>query len=397
MGALLALALQAALAAEPGWPRTLQAIEVRGPRWTKEKVVLRELPFRAGEEVTEEQWELGVARLWNSGLFSRVDARVESRDGGEVAVLELEERISLNPLVSFGVGGGAWWFRLGATDLNFLGNFLEWGARYERFDLYNGGQGWVRDPRLFGLRLDGLFQVDYLFRPRPEYLRRRLSFQGELAFEPDPLTRLGLRLEAFGDWYSAPKVGDARVPRDVQGVLGTLAVTAGRLDLIRLRTKGLSVGLRQLVGGTLDPEFPLLAQTQVEVLWFALFGERWNLALRAQGGLSSPAPTELQFYLGGLDLVRGYADSLVRTRAFALANLELRLTILDFTWFALVAAAFVDGAVADDGGPRGLLSAGGGVRLLVPRFVKTGIRADLAVTLLGRVEPGISLGVYQFF
>jgi hypothetical protein len=117
-----------------------------------------------------------------------------------------------------------------------------------------------------------------------------------------------------------------------------------------------------------------------------------------QGGLSTDAPTELRYYLGGLDLIRGYADSLVRTQRFVLTNLELRGTVFDSTWFAIVAAAFVDGALADDGlHLQPLLSAGGGLRLLIPRLVKTGVRADVAVTLVGRPLAGFSFGVYQFF
>lgn len=46
---------------------------------------------------------------------------------------------------------------------------------YERFLAFNGGQLWFRDPRLFGKRLIGLAQVEWLFRPRPEYTRRRLQ------------------------------------------------------------------------------------------------------------------------------------------------------------------------------------------------------------------------------
>jgi outer membrane protein assembly factor BamA len=114
--------------------------------------------------------------------------------------------------------------------------------------------------------------------------------------------------------------------------------------------------------------------------------------------LSTDAPTELKYYLGGLDFIRGYADSLVRTQRFALVNAELRGVIFDSMWFAVMGAVFVDGALSDDGRAlTPLLSAGGGLRLLVPRLVKTGIRADVAVTLTGRPAPGFSFGVYQFF
>lgn len=407
---LLALVLASGSAAEPtaspdagvaapapvSWPLVIDRVEVTGISWTKEAVVLRELPWRAGDTVDEATWELGTTRLWNTDLFSRIEARLEPGEGAYVARYALEERFSLNPLLSFGAGGGKWWLRVGANDVNWLGRYLEWGVRYERFDVYNGGQGWLRDPRLFGRRLMGLLQVDYLFRPRPEYTRRRLGGTVELLGELDDWTRAGVKLEFFRDEYLAPLEGEARLPPTLLAGQLTGTVRVGRVDTVRLRQKGWSLEVRETLG--LPSSGFLYSQTLLEFLGFALVGARWNVAVRAQAGLSSDAPTELQYWLGGLDLVRGYADSLVRTRAFALANAEVRATLFDSMWFAVQAVAFVDGALAEQGGPKGLLSAGGGVRLLVPRLVKTGVRADVAVTLLGaRPEPGLSLGVFQFF
>ena len=173
------------------WPQQIDSVEVKGVSWTKEFVVLRELPWHAGELVTQESWDLGTTRLWNTDLFSQVQAKVETRGDKHVAIYEFEERFSLNPLFSFGIGGGRWWFRVGANDVNWFGRYLEWGVRYERFDLYNGGQGWLRDPRLFGKRLMGLIQLDYLFRPRPEYVRRRLGGTVEVSGELNDVTRTG--------------------------------------------------------------------------------------------------------------------------------------------------------------------------------------------------------------
>lgn len=393
-----AASLDAGVAVEApvAWPIIIDRVEVTGISWTKESVVLRELPWKAGDTVNEATWELGTTRLWNTDLFSRIEARLEPGDGAYVARYALEERFSLNPLLSFGAGGGKWWLRVGANDVNWLGRYLEWGVRYERFDVYNGGQGWLRDPRLFGRRLMGLVQLDYLFRPRPEYTRRRLGGAAELLGELDDWTRVGAKLEVFRDEYLAPLEGEARPPPTMVAGQLTGTVRVGRVDTVRLRQKGWSLEVRETLG--LPSSGLLYSQTLLEFLGFALVGTRWNVALRAQAGLSSEAPTELQYWLGGLDLVRGYADSLVRTPAFALANAEVRATLFDSMWFALQAVGFVDGAIAAQGGPKGLLSAGGGVRLLVPRLVKTGARADVAVTLLGaRPEVGVSLGVFQFF
>lgn len=379
------------------WPMRLDELEVRGLFWTKEYVVRRELPWRPGALVSQADWELGTTRLWNTDLFGRVAAHLERRGGRTVAVYELEEHFSLNPLFSFGVGGGRWWIRAGANDNDWLGRYLEWGARYERFDVYNGGQGWLKDPRLFGKRLSGQAEVDYLIRPRPEYSRRRLTGIVEVLGEVDDLTRVGGRLEVFWDQYLTPLEGPPRLPPELVAGQLTGQLRMGRVDTERLRQKGWSLEARETVALVSSGPAPVVFQSFVELLWFRMFGERLNLAVRAQAALSSQAPTELGYYLGGLDLVRGFPDSLLRTERFALANVELRGTVFDSTWFAVVAAVFVDACLADVDGPRGLLSAGGGVRLLVPKFVKTGVRADLAVTLVGRPQLGVSFGVYQFF
>ncbi len=392
----LALLLTASVAFgdEPTWPRVITTIETEHLSWTRAATLERELPWKQGELVSKEQWDLGLTRLWNTDLFSRIDARVESRDGKDVAIFDVEERFSLNPLFSFGVGGGAWWFRVGANDVNWLGRYLEWGVRYERFDVYNGGQGWLRDPRLFDKRLSGLIQLEYLVRPRPDYARRRMAGILEVQGEVDDLTRLGVRLDVFHDEYLAPREGTAVLPDNLWAAQLTFSVKVGRVDTIRLRQTGWSLELKQVAGGA-SPALPYL-QTMLELLWFKPLGERWNLAVRGQGAISSAVPTELGFYIGGLDLVRGYADSIVRTQAYALVNAEARVTLFDSMWFAIVGAGFVDGAVV---GPdlRPLVSAGGGVRLLVPRLVRTGIRVDGAVTLIGRPAFGLSLGVFQFF
>lgn len=385
--------------AQAQWPQRIDAIEVKGVSWTKEFVVLRELPWKAGDVVTQEDWELGTTRLWNIDLFSRIDAKLEARpDGKTVAIYDIEERFSLNPLFSFGIGGGRWWFRVGANDVNWFGRFLEWGVRYERFDIYNGGQGWLRDPRLFNKRLMGSLQLDYLFRPRPEYVRRRLGGTAELSGELNDVTRAGLKLEIFRDEYLNPLEGEPVLPPTLLAGQLTSFQRMGRVDIVRLRQKGWSFEVRETLGVASSGPQTLFAQAYFELLWFKLLGERFNVAVRAQGGVSTDAPTELKYQLGGLDLIRGYADSIVRTQRFALINAEVRAVLFDSMWFAVMVAGFVDGALSDDGRTvTPLLSAGGGVRLLIPRLVKTGVRADIAVTLTGRPTPGFSFGVYQFF
>lgn len=389
----------AALPAPIAFPLRIDAIEIRGTWITADSVVLRELPWKAGEVVEERAWKLGITRLWNTGIFSRVEARTELKEGQTVAVLELEDRITLNPLLRYGIGGGVGWFGVGLNDTNLAGRFLDVAALYQRFGAYNGGQMWLHDPRLLGQRLDGWFQAEWLYRPRPTYVLRRADVRFEASVEVRDRSRFGFRLDLVDDDPQTFTGATEPAPAKSRGLVGGPWARFGRVDVDRLRQTGFQLEVRSSLARITDPTTPVFAQLTSEFTGFLELGERWNLALRVQLGHSLAAPAQYRFHLGGLDMVRGYPDNHVRTLAYGLFNAEARFVAFDSTWFAVMPAAFVDAATGpmEQGGAFTLASAGAGVRLLIPRFVKTGTRIDFAAPLERPFRPGLSLGVYQFF
>lgn len=400
MPALLASLLLASAGASAEWPTTVDALEVEGLWRTVPSVVSRELPWEPGDEVTEEQWAFGLARLWNMGLFSRVDGQLEERHGRTVAVLTLEERFTINPLFRFSTAGSAGWLRLGASDTNLFGRFLEVGAQYERFGSYNGGQAWVRDPRFLDRRLNGLVQLERLARPRPGFVVFRSLARFEATGFVDSEDRVSLlgRVDVLSDRYDRVE-GDAGVlPPPSEGAIVTVGGKFGRVDTVRLRQRGWSVAVQPSLGVTNDSP-GVFGQLFVEALAFAMPGQRWTLAARLQAGASTAAPVQHRFYVGGLDLVRGLPDNHLRTGAYAVANVEARFVAWDSTWLAFVPTAFVDGVVArgESVDVEAIATAGAGLRVLIPKLVSSGFRADLAVTLDGEWALQPSFGVFQFF
>mgnify|MGYP000930107254 CR=1 FL=1 len=186
-----------------------------------------------------------------------------------------------------------------------------------------------------------------------------------------------------------------RFPAATETLLVEPSLRVGRVDTVRLRQKGASLEVRQGLGATSSPVVSTYTQTTAELLAFVVAGERWNFALRARVATISKVPEHLELYVGGLDLLRGYLDNYVRTRGYVLTNLEVRYVAFDSTWVALMPVVFTD-AMASEVAPRALFSAGAGVRVLVPKFVGTGLRFDLAVPFR---DPTVSpnFGVYQFF
>ncbi|MBM4342255.1 MAG: hypothetical protein FJ100_02635 [Deltaproteobacteria bacterium] len=401
--------------AEPGLPVRVDDLDIEGLWRTHPDLVRGELPWTPGQVVDEAPWALGLARLWNTGLFSKVSARRVRMPGGRVvARLHLEERWTINLLFSFqaaaqrAAASSAWW-SAGLSDLNLGGRYVEAAASFEQFDQFHGGQAFVRAHRFMGRRMDAMAQWEWLVRPRVGFGDRRMRVRLEsnhLAW--DDQVRVGGRLDLQEDaLFDVSGIGTA-LPSSSRSALVDLGARIGRIDIVRVRQSGASLEVRPAVGLATAGDGPApFAQLWAQGLWYALAGPRWNLAARGQLGVQSAAPPQLRYFLGGLSEVRGVRDSYLQVDRFGLGNVEARYTAFDSTWLAVVPTAFVDGAVARDAA-RGwtvLASTGVGVRLLVPRFVRTGLRIDAAVPMAGiacaagagGVCPGLSAGVFQFF
>ncbi len=433
--------------AEDGTPPELPAVidEVRihatAVLWhTRTAIIVRELPWKEGDRVTPDAWELGIARLWNCGLFSQINAKLVHEGSKLVAVFDLEERLTLNPLLKFAIEGGGsgilpqaggppptYWFHVGADDTNLFGEFFEGGFTYEQFGPSPGGRVWFHDPRLLGKRLDGWFEVNYLARPRPGFILFRGTARAQVSYEiNDTLVVLG-RVDGIIDTFKPPVPGSvglgtlcpdstsdcaaSNLPAKAEGAQISASIKFGRVDTNRLLQKGWTLELEPLLGATTDPNHPVFVQGFLQFLGFIPYRSIWNFCLRFQAGIESDAPQQDRWYLGGLGdqdvaypsalrVVRGLPDNAITTNAFGAFNAEIRVTAFDSTWVALVPAAFIDGVLAEGNGPQetssgpmqAAVSFGAGIRILVPRFVGTGLRLDAAYAV-GSVGPsGLEAG-----
>lgn len=383
------------------WPRTISAVEIRGLWRTDGTVVTRELPWLPGDTVTLESWELGVQRLWNLGIFSRVQATVEPRDERLVAVFDLEERWTINILFRFGSAGTTGWVRVGAWDINTFGRYIETGGLYERFGNENGGQAWIRNPRLFDRRLDGQITLSRLNRPRLAFTTVRTELRLDLTNEFRNDFRAGVWASGMLDSFlHGPPENDQRPPYTKTLQFGPMA-RLGIVNTVRLRQTGWSFELRPFLAVT-DRSAPF-GGAWLEGLWFKMTGEAWTFAARVQAGAMSDALPQHHYYLTPLDHVRGMQDNFVETQAYGVVNLEARAIVFDSMWFAIMPAVFVDAAVARTlgGGAFGAASAGLGVRFMIPRIYRSGARIDAAWPLAPwgptKLVNILSIGVYQFF
>ena len=378
---------QAAIEIPAELPAQIDALEVNGLWRTKPFVVPRELPWKPGQVVQPAEWELGIQRVWNLGIFSRVSARLERRGEQNVAVIDLEERWTVNLLFRPSLGGGSTQILVGLLDINTLGRYFEAGGLYQWFNRNSGGQGWLRNTRLFDRRLEGLFYVESLVRPRPDYAHVRARTQLEVInWHRDDLL-YGGRIEAMDDWFIPLGPQDRFAPPRPSKSLSLGGMfRKGLVNTVRIRQTGWSLELRPSVWATTAEGYPtFFGRLFVEGFFFQMLGSRWNIAVRAQAGVLTDAQPQHHFFLGGFDLIRGFRDNFLETSAFALTNVEVRFTAFDAMFLAIQPTVFTDVAIARDEATkatRGIFSLGGGVRVLVPRLVRSGFRLDYAFPLV---------------
>lgn len=377
-------------------PARVDAIRVRGLTRTRADVPHRELGFSEGDVVSRARLAAAITRLWNTNLFAHVDGAIVRDGARNVARFDLDDRWTVIPLFSFAASSDAGYIRLGVEEKNLLGRFVEVSGMYEYFaGGYSGGRVGFRDPRLAGRRVELTAQVEQLIRPRPGYSDQRALAMVELAaLASSDRVRFGLRTSGFVDRFIAPPRAPVYYPAPTETLLFEPLLRVGRVDTVRLRQQGVSLEVRPGVGLTTSDVASKYLSLTHELLAFAAPGSRWNLAARVRFSAVSDVPEHLQLYAGGLDLVRGFPDNYFRGRALGFGNFEARFIAFDSTWFAAMPAVFADvaAATAPASNTGTAASVGAGVRLLIPKFVGSGLRIDVAVPVWAGYERDVHTG-----
>lgn len=385
---------------EPALPARLRELRIRGLESTKRFVVTRELGWREGEELTEAQWDLGLARLWNTVLFGKIEVRrVAVSPGVFDAELDLDENFTLYPSVTAVTTRDTLWVRAGITEANLFGTYREVSAHYEQFNDRVGGELFFRNPRLFDERMDFAVWLTRLARPRPTFTLLRSSARSELGklFDDDRL-RVAGRLEAGFDQYTTALNGTQEPEPSDPYVTAAAPLRFGRMDRTRVLYNGQTLDLTPAVTWTTGPS-GLFAAVTADARFFRKWPGNLNLALRSVAAVTGAVSDNFQPYVGGLETVRGYPDGFGHGRRYAALNAELRWSAYDWRYLVLMPAVFADGVLlgqTEEGRTR-LASVGGGMRFLVPTFAAAGIRVDVALPLTDGIGPSLSLGAFQFF
>lgn len=395
------------------------------PRWLTSYIDMT-FPARLGQDDVA-----ALARkLMTTGVFTEVKVQIETAPNDptkNVLHVQVEEKWTMIPVIRGVYGGGTPLRIFGVYDIHAFGRLLTLGGETRQYgDAPPGFVLYARDPRsqagryYFGAEFWRDFRRRQLYDAKGEVLGSvstnaaisRLRFLTPLAFDPevtkDYRWKYGAELEVVQE---APSVfdGEDGLPEDPPAdldfadgkryqvkLLPTLLYDD--IDVNVVEYDGFRVKMR---AGPTFAEGETHGTSEIEVFGFEMLPLNLNFALHGFAGQTSFSSLQTQYFLGGLDSIRGMPDGAIYGTHAAYLNAEMRHLSLKTKYLWVQSVAFTDagGAAADwrDVGESGRSSAGIGVRFAVPQIYRMIFRLDYAWSLDGSNTQGVTAGMSQFF
>lgn len=395
-------------------------IHVTGLKKTSLSVVEREYDFVKRNEAGVPPYQALRKRLLSLQIFSQVV--VSPPDENKVIYVNLEEKWTTIPVLKFSSGGGLLQTTVGVYDPNLFGKYLESGIQYEQLGTEGSGVVWFKNPRF--LNKSQLLDIQYwkTRRLRLKYDQNEVdpvekqAFVLErerfyLGYEPSIGENLNLKflLEQNVDQFRLDSLNDEQrkkfrgipLPSDVSIYQIGLGLDWGALDVVEHRTEGMKLSLLHKHHWEKNQVAHSFSQTDLTLHLAKLLNEDLNYVQRILLSMTDTSLLQYWSYFGGLDRIRGFSDNRFSGRYSALSNSELRSTWLQKKNWILQNVLFLDLLSTTekfaDLDRLKAASAGGGLRIILPKIYRAVVRIDYAKPLIKNDEQQVSFGLQQFF
>ncbi len=360
------------------------------------------------------QLEKDVQSLRNLNLFLSVKANTTDSLEGVIINYQLEEALSILPIINFGGIKENFWFQLGITELNWHGKGKEIGGYY-RYDQKHSFQIFQKTPYInsskwgYGVSF-GKFSsvepifinqetVDYNFNnytievlPRYEFV-----YGNDIQFG---FALLSEKYEPIGT------TSNELFPFSKKKLILKVVHSLNKIDYFYQYLEGFSNKIFAEAVLTFNSDEFFWKITN-EFKFFKRVGRKGNIATRARLGIAtsngSPfAPFVLDSYIN----IRGVGNKVARGSGEVVLNLEYRQTLFDNEVCAIQGVTF-----SDIGSWRGVgeslnslfekeglkVFSGIGTRFYSKKIYNLILRIDYAVNLENKSERGFVIGVKQYF
>jgi outer membrane protein assembly factor BamA len=423
---LLAVALLFTAGVVRAGPPLVRQITFTGNEKTRTSRMLDYMCTKVGRPYDEKTLARDVDMLKSWMYFEYVKPTVEETPEGVAINIDLKEKWTVIPEVDVQYGGGAYLFKLGVKDTNFLGyreEVMGYGG-WRAGDWLAGGR--FVEPRIagsiVGFRIEGgrNFYEDPHYQPVPRdvrpdvsFLAERLGGEARLEFEAHDLLRVGIpyrftadhltRVDGYPE-HDEKAVAGWLIPKRDDSAAAGVWLKAGRVNFDNYIYSGVSLETMAYyyspaLGGDLS-----FGKVQGDFRFYVPAKWQTNFAGKLFAGYENSDSFIEQYTLGGLDSLRGYPDRRYRGQAISYLNLEYRWMAFTAWWFSFMFDACGDAGAAWNKDTTEFhvsedvyTSLGGGIRLIVNKWDYAVIRFDVAWPFATEGPLGFIFGMDMFF
>ena len=394
----------------------IDSISIKRNWRTRDRIIMEELEFKAGEKVSVTDIQTSMDKVWNTGNFATVRYRIDTlEDGRHMMELTARDVFPFYPILSISGNRQDYRIGLGVVDENFLGRNIRMSASAA---LRSTGNDWnfrIQLPRQLlyrNMTLDFGTRIGY---------RKYSRIEGR---EPVYMTAFDL-IEVFGSignpWHRdykyrlSPDLGwkyfrhttdrshldstELTLPHPedytYQGLSISLSESIGTVNRKRHRKDGYRASIGTGFGIGLDSRSPYFQTFGLSLEYHRTLNSIFQFSSRFSTSYTTSDIPSLQFYRGASD-IRGYRTGEIYGKACYSVYLGMHMTYFSFDWLALEHAVYVNWGNGADRyfdlyTSRQMASVGTSFRFMIPMVPF--IYAQFSFTYSG---PGSNWFDFQF-
>ena len=414
----------------------ISSINIIGNSRTSDDVIEENMDLNKDEIFTQDKLNSTLQNLKNLQVFSKIDIQIIKNKENKKKInliVNLEEKWTLLPYFLFGSGGGTSYLVFGLYETNFIGRLytfnFTYGCKNENCSTYI----YFKNPSVLTSRFN---LVTYLAREHNIFriYDNERTIIGTFASKKDfinvftdikvtPSLFLGVGFYYLDNQVSNDGIanGDEKTnvnnhflfPASTSSVALEGRLTLGKIDYDGIKADGVTfVSILDTTGQSYTASTDNYTSLNSTLLYYnsninlGLFTiplpKLSYFAIRANVSVTSSEVLSQQYFIGGLDKVRGFYDGEFSGSYSWFSNFELRIPSYVSENLAIQHAVFADAGFAKDSfkdlfTEKTGVSIGAGIRILPLKINRVAIRFDYAYTLNPFHTFGFSFGLLQFF
>ncbi|WGL59874.1 POTRA domain-containing protein [Pigmentibacter sp. JX0631] len=403
--------------------KIIKKIEFKSDSDVPEDTLRNIIEMEEGDLYFQSNLDSDIQNLKNTTIFSKVTAEVNEDKEKKVKItFKLEKKWTFIPYFIAGSGGGTSYYSFGLFDSNFLNNLYSFNVNYKiensesnysisfidnyafKNNFINGTSANIVNKKITYFKNEqkiGFYSFEeHLLNLYSLYkFNKYLNFGGGVAFKE----AIKINSQLSNDEIVTNNNNFIKDPTSYSSIGFQSRIQIGKINYQEISQEGILVNNinNSYVSQNSNDEnfndenFQLLGFLELPKLNDSYFGTRIGLQ-----STNSRNPVN-EFYLGGLDKIRGFNYTQLTGRNAYYQNVELRFTLYKNSFIAFQIVPFFDYGNTteqfDDLFHNIYSSVGLGIRIPLMKINKIALRLDYATTMAPFKMNGFSFGLLQFF